>query len=189
MIGKKNLPLVSIIVRTCGRPHILRRALESIRRQSYPNIETVLIEDGKNISESFIRDHYEGMNIRYYSTGEHVGRIRAGNIGLEKAEGKYVGFLDDDDALLGKHVSILVEQLEHGQARVAYAIAQEHQYVYKQGDDHTMQVKRKCIKYKQPFNRLLLCYMNYLPIQSVLFERTVYEENGGFDESLELVED
>ncbi len=187
--SEKEYPLVSIIIRTCGRPRVLRRALESVKRQTYPNIETVLVEDGMNVSERFIKKYYPDRNIRYFSTGEHVGRCRAGNIGLEKANGKYLNFLDDDDILLEEHVALLVKELENSEHRVAYAIAEEHQFVRDPQNEHRMRIRRKCIKYKQPFNRLLLCYMNYFPIQSVLFEKKVYEENGGFDESLEIFED
>ena len=85
---EKEYPLVSVIRRTCGRPSVLRRALESVKRQTYPNVEIVLIEDGPNVSEKFVKYYYEDQNILYYSTGEHVGRCRAGNLGLEKANGK-----------------------------------------------------------------------------------------------------
>ena len=43
---------VSIIVRTCGRPEVLRGALESIRKQTYPDVETVVIEDGGVINKT-----------------------------------------------------------------------------------------------------------------------------------------
>ena len=186
---EKEYPLVSVIIRTCGRPRVLRRALESVKRQTYPNVEIVLIEDGPNVSEKFVKYYYEDQNILYYSTGEHVGRCRAGNLGLEKANGKYLNFLDDDDILRENHIALLVEQLEQSECRVAYAIAEEYQFVNDPENPNRRRIKRKCIKYKQPFNRLLLCYMNYFPIQSVMFEKAVYLENGGFDESLEIFED
>ena len=50
-------------------------------------------------------------------------------------------------------------------------------------------VKRKLIRYRYPFNRLLLCYMNLFPIQSVMFARSLFERCGGFDEQLEILED
>ena len=46
----RKMDKVSIIVRTCGRPEVLRGALESIRKQTYPDVETVVIEDGLEIS-------------------------------------------------------------------------------------------------------------------------------------------
>ncbi len=181
-------PLVSVIIRTCGRPKVLSEALESIRKQSYSNIEVVIIEDGPNDSEEFILNNYKDLNVVYYCIGERRGRCNAGNIGLERATGKYLNFLDDDDILLANHISLLVDKLETSDYKVAYAIAEEHQFLFSPKKDKKI-IKRKFVRYKQQFNRLLLCYMNYLPIQSVMFEKKLFEECGGFDDNSEMLED
>ena len=64
-LRKMEKELVSIIVRTCNRPHILREALESIRRQTYPNIEVVVAEDGANTAQEMLETEFSDMNIRY----------------------------------------------------------------------------------------------------------------------------
>ena len=51
-------PLISVIVRTNNRPDILINALNSIRSQTYKNIEAVVIEDGKNFKEKIIRENF-----------------------------------------------------------------------------------------------------------------------------------
>lgn len=183
----ENKPLVSIIIRTCGRPEVLRKAIESVKKQQYGNVETVVVEDGENISELFLRENFSDMNINYACTEEKKGRCKAGNLGLSMANGKYINFLDDDDLLLPNHVGILVKKLESENAKVAYAIAEEHQIkIDSTGRPIT---KRKIVRYKQPFNRLLLCYMNYFPIQSVMFDVDIYKTCGGFDETLDVLED
>ena len=180
-------PLVSVIIRTCGRPEVLKNAIESVKQQCYSSIETVIVEDGENISETYIKERFPDMNIRYTCTGEKKGRCKAGNIGLGMAQGDYLNFLDDDDLLLPNHVKILMDKIEEENAKVAYAVAEEHQI----RKDHAgkISVKRKFVRYKQPFNRLLLCSMNYFPIQSVMFAREVFLSCGGFDESLDVLED
>lgn len=182
-------PLVSIIIRTCGRPQILKNALESVRKQTYSQIETVVVEDGSNVSESFILSNFSDLKVRYYCSGEKKGRCFAGNFGLEMAKGVYCNFLDDDDYLLPNHVEVLVENILKKKVRAVYSIAEEHQIRKDAKDPSKFKVKRKLIRYKQPFNRLLLFYMNYIPIQSILFERSLYEQYGGIDEELELLED
>ena len=62
------------------------------------------------------------MNIRYFATGEKVGRSRAGNLGMEKASGRYLNFLDDDDLFFADHVEVLVSQLIKGKKRAAYCV-------------------------------------------------------------------
>lgn len=179
-------PLVSVIIRTCGRPDILKRALESVRSQTYGNIEVILVEDGENVSEPFLKDFPE-LDIHYYAMGKRCGRTVVGNKGLELSNGKYLNFLDDDDIFLPSHISTLVSFLEENKMRAAYAVAEEHQIQWKK--DAAFKVKRKLVRYRHPFNRMLLFYMNYLPIQTIMFERELYEQCGGFDEELDVLED
>ncbi len=193
LIGKgaymNTSPLVSIIIRTCGKPSVLNNALQSVKKQTYTNIEVILVEDGENISEHFIQEQYPDLRIRYHATKVNQGRSAAGNIGLSMAEGKYCNFLDEDDILLSTHVETLVNILETAEFKAAYTVAEENQIVIKSSSPYRFAVKRKLIRYRFPFNRLLLCYMNLFPIQSVMFERTLYEEYGGFDEGLDVLED
>jgi len=180
---------VSIIIRTCGRPNVLKHALDSIRNQSYSNIETIVVEDGSNKSESYIKDNYNDLNIFYFYVKEKSGRCRTGNIGLEKSSGDYINFLDDDDILLPNHIEMLVDEIEKKHYLVAYSIAEEHQIKIKNIETYDFIVKRKLIRYKQPYNKMLLFYMNYIPIQCIMFNRTLYEQYGGFDEKLNFLED
>lgn len=184
-----DFPLVSIIVRTCGKPDVLRNALESIRKQTYSNIEVVVVEDGKNISELFIKNNYSALNIHYYATNQHVGRTRAGNIALQLATGEYYNFLDEDDILLENHIEQLMNCLVSSHTKVAYAVAEEQQIRVMSLSPYIFHVKRKLIRYRHPFNRILLCYMNIFPIQCVLFSRELYDKYGGFNEELDVLED
>ena len=69
-----NRPLVSIIIRTCGRTQVLRQALDSVRNQTYKNIETIVVEDGVNISEDMVLNEFSDINTKYFFSGEKVGR-------------------------------------------------------------------------------------------------------------------
>lgn len=184
----KNV-LVSIIIRTCGNLDILKNALDSLDRQTYSAIEIVIVEDGPNISEKYIQEHYRELNVNYRATGYRSGRTHAGNIGLSLAQGKYINFLDEDDILLPRHIEVLTQALENSPYHVAYSIAEEQQIHVLGRSPYRFKTKRKLVRYNYPFNRLLLCHMNLFPIQSVMFERAVYESCGGFDESMDMLED
>jgi glycosyltransferase involved in cell wall biosynthesis len=187
---KGMLPLVSIIIRTIGRPAVLTEALNSIRAQKYHNIEIIVIEDGQAVSSQMIKQNYPELQILYNATEARVGRCKAGNLGLALTKGKYINFLDDDDVLLPDHIEILVEILE---ANPSYSAAYAQAY-----EVPTLVISTNPFKYKeksykvhpfQPFNRLLLMYINYIPIQTILFKREIFEKCGGFDENLEHLED
>ena len=183
-------PLVSVIVRTIGRPTILKEALNSIKNQTYDNIETVVIEDGPSISKYTIDNEYKDLNIQYFSNEKRLGRCKAGNIGLEKAKGEYIIFLDDDDIFFSDHLEVLVNNLEKNKKFLAaYSISFETPIIVKSIDPYVYKELSYDVIYRQPFNRLLLFHHNYIPIQTIMFSRKLYKEIGGFDENLDLMED
>lgn len=182
-------PLVSILVRTCQRPDVLRRALDSIWEQTYSNIEVVIVEDGKNASEDYLRQQYQGKNYKYQATVEKIGRSATGNRAMAMATGEYLNFLDDDDMLFPGHVETLVSRLIEEPNLVAYSVAEERQLKADSDNLTAYKIKRKTIRFNQPFNRLLLYTFNYFPIQTVMFSRKLYEQYGGLDERLDSLED
>ena len=184
-----DTPKVSVIVRTCGRPSVLRETLISLRNQTYTNLEIVVVEDGPDASGKMIREEFDDLNIVYFATGEKVGRSKAGNLAMERASGKYLNFLDDDDLFFADHVEVLVTQLLKGENRAAYAFAFETPVEIHSRDPYKYTVKRYREVYKHDFDKVVLCHHNYIPIQSIMFEKTLFEEYGGLDESLDALED
>lgn len=183
-----NLPLVSVIVRTCGRPGILKYALKSIASQDYTQLEIIVIEDGRNFAESLIKSEFAHLNIIYSATEVHVGRSLAGNIGLAMSHGKYINFLDDDDLFYPDHISTLVSVLEKKSGYAAYSVAKECRVRKIKSKPYYLNCGKK-VRLNQSFNRALLSNKNYLPIQSVMFSKQLFEDLGGFDSELDQLED
>ncbi len=188
----KDLPLVSVIVRTCrSRRHLLMQCLESVDAQDYRKIEIVVVEDGSDESRGSIERFRDSTDLalQYHSVPK-LGRCGAGNWGLQTANGELLNFLDDDDGLYANHVSSLVESLGKRPDLVgAYARALEVPSTVQSFDpliivDHPGRPFRE-----QPFSFAQLCYMNFLPIQSVMFRRELFRQFGGFDLQLDQLED
>ena len=183
-------PLVSVVVRTCGRPTILKETLISLRNQTYNNIEILVVEDGKNISEEMINKEFSDLNIIYRCSGIKIGRSKVGNIGLELSKGKYINFLDDDDVFFADHIEVLLSQLvKNKDYRAAYSLAYETPIIVESREPYIYKEIYHNLIYKQPFNKLLLFHHNYLPIQSIMFEKSIFLERGGFDEKIDYLED
>lgn len=185
----KKMPKVSVIIRTCNRPSVLRNALDSIRKQTYQNIEVIVVEDNENKSEKMIREHYPDLEIKYQAAVGKMGRGAIGNMGLSMATGDLFNFLDDDDIFFENHIEILVNSLINSKVKVVYSIAEESQIKVISQDPYVIKEKRKLIRYKQPYNKLLLFSFNYIPIQSIMFARELYDDLGGFDTNLRFLED
>ena len=109
---------------------------------------------------------------------------------LQKAKGEYLIFLDDDDMFFPNHLEILFNTLKSEKGcKAAYSIAYEVPTTIISKDPYRYRENKMSIPYCQPFNRLMLFLRNYIPIQTILFHRSLYEQYGGFDENLEFLED
>jgi GT2 family glycosyltransferase len=184
-------PRVSVLVRTANRPALLREALRSISRQTYPNLEVVVVEDGPPQARELIAREFAGLDAVYRAVGARAGRCVAGNLAMSLASGEYFVFLDDDDLLYADHVEVLVGAVQREGTRAAYALAIEVPTAVESWDPYryTEIARNACVVHRQPFSRAVLWRHNYLPIQSVLFHRSLYEELGGFDPAIEKLED
>lgn len=103
---------VSIIVPTRNRAKLLKRAIDSILRQTYKDYEIIII-DGNSTDETQTVIHgYNDSRIRYYLQEIEKNGAQATNEGIEKARGKYIAFLDDDDEWLPEKLEKQVRLLD-----------------------------------------------------------------------------
>jgi GT2 family glycosyltransferase len=179
-------PKVSLLVRSIGRLPLLRRALLTIAHQTYAPIEVVLVEDGSDRARSLLAE-FPALEIVYVPLDQRVGRSAAGNVALARASGELCNFLDEDDELFADHVEQLVGAVLDSGRPVAYSVAFEVPSRIER--DEMVEEGDPAVVFQGPFNRLVMVSHNQLPIQSVLFERRLYLEHGGFDETLDAHED
>lgn len=178
-------PLVSILIRTCNRPKLLRECLQSISQQTYRNIEVIIVEDGKDYSAK-VRQEFSALNIKYQAARQKVGRCKVGNIALSMATGKYCNFLDDDDVFYPEHIEALVNALEQSEDKIAYADSFLAQY---DGQLENYRIVGISPFVSGPFQKSNLLAGNLFPIQAVMFEKSVYDQLGGIDEKIDVLED
>lgn len=106
--------LISIIVPIFNVEKYVKKALESLLRQTYKNIEIICINDGSN-DTSLKKAHEIGDNdkrVKWLDYQDNQGLAFARNRGLECATGKYVLFLDSDDYLLTDAIQHLLSIAE-----------------------------------------------------------------------------
>ncbi len=174
---------VSVVIPTYNRAGMLKRAIESVLRQSYKNFEIIVIDDNSRDKTKETMKSFNDDRIRYIKNKENLGGSAARNIGIKNAKHYYIAFLDDDDEWLPKKLEKQVKLLNFlskdfcgvycGTAR------------YKDG---------KQIKIQNPihegdiFEELL--YENYIgSTSSVLVRKSALMEVGGFNEELPASQD
>ncbi len=91
-------PLISVIVPVYNAEKTLKRALDSLFAQDYPNLEIIAINDGsKDDSLALLREFKERHDNLIVIDQPNGGASKARNTGLDAAKGEFVGFLDADD--------------------------------------------------------------------------------------------
>ncbi|MFR1784689.1 MAG: glycosyltransferase family 2 protein [Ruthenibacterium lactatiformans] len=115
-------PLVSIVIPVYNAAPDLARCIESVRKQTYRNIEVFLVNDGSKDASSPICHMYERIDPRVHVIDkENAGVSAARNTGIAAAQGKYIQFVDSDDYLAPGATATLIERAEHAGADMVIA--------------------------------------------------------------------
>ncbi len=94
-----NQPLVSVVIPTCNRERKLTRLVSSILNSNYPKnrLEIIVIDD--NSTDATYRDIEKYPNITIVRNNKKLFPSKLRNIGIRKATGKYILFIDDDNVV------------------------------------------------------------------------------------------
>lgn len=102
---------VSVVITTYKRKFEFKKAFESVIKQSYKNIEIIVVDD--NVDEvytNFVKQILSTYrNIIYIKNKKNMGGALSRNVGLNVASGKYIAFLDDDDVYFEKKIEKQIE--------------------------------------------------------------------------------
>jgi glycosyltransferase involved in cell wall biosynthesis len=164
--------VASLVVRAIsGRHREIARALESVGRSTYRPLEVVVVYQGTD--EDYLQ-YLRGLLASLPSVEGRVEhnptdndeRARNLNLGIAAARGRYVGFLDDDDALEPEHVASLVAALRQTGRTWAYG-----QTVLKKEDQHFELIQETKPFVRKSFSLRALWAENFIPIHSFLVDR------------------
>jgi len=172
-------PLISVLIRTKDRPTLLCEALQSVLRQSWDNLEIIIVNDGgEDVSAQVIPQAAD--NIHWYNNTGDLGRSHAANLAMAQATGQYCLFLDDDDSIDPAHLQNLADAL---------AAHPEHVAAYSAVRVMTNGVKADKPDFCYPFDAVRLMIENYIPIHAVLFRRALIDAGLRFDPAFDRFED
>ena len=117
-----KLPLVSFIVTSYNYEKFLYQTLESIKNQSYKNLEIIIVDDnsGDNsvkVAEDFIAQNQD-LRVILLTNEQNLGQLGSMLHGLRYANGQFVSFIDSDDMLLEDYAKVHIQT--HLQTSVAF---------------------------------------------------------------------
>lgn len=105
-------PLVSIIIPTYNRGHLIDETLDSVLAQTYPNWECIIVDDGStDNTDTLVADYIAKDNRFQFFKLNHKGVSFARNYGLKKISGAYIQFLDSDDLIHEDKIKIALDDI------------------------------------------------------------------------------
>lgn len=179
------MKLVSVVVATYKREAELKNALESLAKQTYPNMEIVLVDDNGNdewnskVSETVevFRNRYPKIKLECIVNNTNQGSSKTRNIGIHSAHGDYITFLDDDDIYLPDKIRKQVEFMETNQCD--YSITDL--ILYNEDDKKINRRIRSYIK-ETTVESLRLYHLKYhmTGTDTIMFKKEYLIQIGGF---------
>lgn len=182
-------PLVSAIIPTYNRAHIVCEAIESVLAQTYPNVETIVVDDGSIDGTLEVLQRY-GDRIRIVSQ-KNSGPACARNRGVAASNGSLIAFLDSDDIWLPSKLERQVSLLDKAGAEVPCCLCN---ILMRWQDREFASFDRAWLRPNSDEGVWvnvdeILATRFVLFNQGVVIRREVWAKIGGFDENMRFMED
>jgi len=182
--------LVSVIIPTYNRAHVICQAIDNVFEQTYKNIELIVIDDGSTDDTQAALHNY-GNRIRVV-TQANAGPAAARNRGIEASRGEIIAFQDSDDLWKPTKLERQVTLLERLDRSVPCCLCNASFGAFNRKKQTSFNIA--CITFSHE-EGLWLNVAEVLATRFVLFNQTAairrcaIEKVGGFDESLKYLED
>lgn len=173
-------PLVSVIIPTFNRANVVGRAVTSVLKQDFKDLECIVVDDGSTDETDSVLHEFSGR-IKVIKT-ENRGVSASRNTGAEFAEGSFLAFLDSDDEWKKEKLSRQLQYMDEG----GFKISQTDEIWVRNG-----KFVNKSNKYIRHGGNIFYRCLEVCAVtpSSVVMEKELFFDYGGFNESLPVCED
>ena len=174
----KFTPLISVVIPAYNAEQFLDETLESVLSQTYENWECIIVNDGSTDNTESIAKKWCEKDARFrYFYKENSGASDTRNLGIKKARGEYIAFLDADDILtsdsLEVRINVLIEQNVD-------LVATKLQHFTDKLPKVSKNNARQDVLYYAKEGLTQLMAFNKVTHSTVLCKKSVMDEVGGF---------
>ncbi|MGM0932657.1 MAG: glycosyltransferase family 2 protein [Bacteroidota bacterium] len=187
-------PLVSIIIPTYNRAHLIGETLDSVLAQTYQNWECIVADDGSTDDTLELLQKYNQRDNRIRFIDRPEGKIKGAassrNVGFENSKGQYIQYLDSDDLLPPDKLELQIASLSKAAQNTVAACKWG---IFKKNVEVDLVVVDK-MKYKkryspEKFLEALGQGNTYLPPHTYLIPRSLVKKSGGWNENITTNDD
>lgn len=182
-----NSPLVSIVIPTYKAARYIGECIQSIFAQTYVNWEIIIGEDGCFDDTCSIINSMRppsGQYVHMFTNQSNYGVSYTRNRAMEKAQGRYIAFLDADDTWEPEHLEQSLQHIVDNRAEFVFS-----------GNNFINEVGKVTKRDEQPSEKQLsdvinsIYTYNFIMTPAVVIDRKIIDDGYRFDESLRYGED
>lgn len=191
-----NEPLVTVVVCMYNSSKTVIETLESVRLQTYKNVELIISDDDSRddsvqICKKWVednKDHFQRSLIITHTP--NTGTASNMNRAIKASKGEWIKGIAADDKLLPNCISDFVEYvLNHQETGIVFSKVVAFGNIEAAKTWTWGNVKKYFEEFNERQKRIILSTENFLPAASVFLKKSVWSNLGGYDESIPLVED
>ena len=186
--------LVTIIIPTYNRAHLLSRSLDSVISQSYQNWECLVIDDGSTDYTAELITLYceveERIQFLKRPAGMRKGASSCRNYGLSKARGEFIQFLDSDDLISSEKIELQTRLLiDDPDSSIATCTWGRFTKSFDDAEIYKGFKSYKDFEELYDFFDSLKVSLGFFPIHAYLIRRIIIDEAGHWNEYLTMNDD
>lgn len=180
--------LISVIIPTYNRSATIKRAIDSVRKQTYKNIEIIVVDDGStDLTKKIVKDlQKKDDRIFLYENSKNIGPAATRNRGVIFATGDYIAFQDSDDEWLPEK---LEKQMDKFHQDPEFILVYCPFLQCENGREFQIPSKDTDKELLEGDLYFSLLEKNKIGTPVMLIEKRIFEQIGGFDEKLGAFED
>lgn len=184
-IGQQYInPLVSVIIPCCNSERWIADSIASVLNQTYKNLDIIVVDDGSTDGTANIVASFKDKNVSYYFK-DNGGASSARNLGIKKAKGTLIAFLDSDDFWHESKIEAQVNAIQRGYDFV-YC---DYELIDSENRPLVKDFSIDPQSFKLPVSTLLLSKNIVAGGSSVMLKKSIIENIGSFREDIIIGED
>ena len=166
---KKNK--ISVILNCYNGQQYLAEALKSVEKQTYKNWKLIFWDNQSKDKSKKILKSFKNKKFKYYKSKKHTTLYAARNLAIQKAKGKFIGFIDADDIWDSKKIE---QQIDFMQENQLYCSHTSYNIINENGTVIGERIAKTFKNYKE---LLKSCDIG---LSTVIIERRIFSENCQF---------
>lgn len=195
---------ISVVIPTYNRASTLLRSIDSVREQTVPVNEIIIVDDGSTDNTEQLVNSIADSRIKYVKQSNQ-GQNHARNVGVEHAESFWVAFHDSDDIWYPNKIKKITEKIKEisnnskidlGQVALFHAFRRESEPGSDKPASYPVMPTALLAKYpdgvdatQSNFDQMSILLGNFMSSQTIILPRSAHKILGGFDTTLKRYTD